>query len=159
MVTYVSQGKFVCAFEELLLLFLESWKVIKHAVSLKGKKKEQIQISEGIFTQIIQRDPRTKVATFRVPENPCVRFYLPIINCYPPPEIHLTAQLCSCIARSMPIQLHSTNSSAKKLFARLVEEQRTSLFHFLVNNKTACCHIITTLALLTVLIFQRYLYA
>lgn len=88
MVTYVSQGKFVCAFEEFLLMFLESWKACRVP---EGEKKEQIQISEGIFTQIIQRDSRTKVATFRVPENPCVRFYLPIINCSPPPEIHLTA--------------------------------------------------------------------
>lgn len=49
MVTYVSQGKFVCAFEELLLSFLESWKVIKHAVSLKGKKKRTDTNLRGHF--------------------------------------------------------------------------------------------------------------
>lgn len=54
MVTYVSQGKFVCAFEELLLSFfgkLESYKACR--VPEGEKKTEQIQISEGIFTQII----------------------------------------------------------------------------------------------------------
>lgn len=50
MVTYVSQGKFVCAFEELLLSFLESWKVIKHAVSLKGKKKQNRYKSQRAFS-------------------------------------------------------------------------------------------------------------
>lgn len=58
MVTYVSQGKFVCAFEEFLLTFLESWKVIKHAVSLKGKKQNrytsQRAFSHESFKEILE---------------------------------------------------------------------------------------------------------
>lgn len=58
MVTYVSQGKFVCAFEEFLLMFLESWKVGKHAVSLKGKKKNRYKsqraFSHKSFNEILE---------------------------------------------------------------------------------------------------------
>lgn len=56
MVTYVSQGKFVCAFEELLLSFLESYKAcrVPEGEKKKNRYKSQRAFSHKSFKEILE---------------------------------------------------------------------------------------------------------
>lgn len=79
-----------------------------------------------------------------------VSFYSSRYKTVPPPEIHLTAEVCGCIVRGLSIHFHWQNNRARKNTANLVEEQRMSFSIAWMDNSTVGNHISPTLTLLPI---------
>lgn len=79
-------------------------------------------------------------------------FILQLIVTVPPPEIHLTAELCSCIVRAPSIHFLWQTTLPKNTLCQLGRRTEDVLFHFLDH-----IHIITTLTLLTTTFLLCYL--